>query len=160
MEESGKAWVYALRVLTRRDHSIAEIERKLADRGFSSADILGAIARLKRSGYLDDRRFAERWAETAVRNSRGFGRRILSDLLRKGIAPDIASETVNGISAACNEAEVLAVLAAKKFPRFDPQSSPDREKRRVFSYLQRRGFSTSAILGYFRMKQGLENGFK
>src|ERR1039457_3266338 len=100
MERSGKAWDYALRVLARRDYSIAEIERKLADRGVSSGEISEAIARLKRSGYLDDRRFAERWSEAAVRDGRGFGRRLLSDLLRKGIPPEIASETVTGITTA------------------------------------------------------------
>ena len=76
MEEAEKALAYAVRALARRDHSVAELERKLRDKGFSAAVMAEVIARLDRSGYLDDRRFAERWAESAVRNGRGYGPRL------------------------------------------------------------------------------------
>jgi regulatory protein len=39
---------------------------------------------------------------------------------------------------------------ARKFEGFDPQRADERQKRRVISYFQRRGFSIAAILRVFR----------
>ncbi len=147
MEEVEKAFVYAVRALSRRDHSVAEIERKLRDRGVSAGTSAEVIARLKRSGYLDDRRFAEWWAEAAVRNGRGYGPRLRQELARRGISREIVAEVIASVSAAYGEEETLGALLSKKFAGFDPRTASDRDKRRVVAYLQRRGFSTAAIFG-------------
>ena len=149
MEETGKALGYALRALARRDHSAAELERKL--RGKVSPEATARVmARLLQSGYLDDRRFAERWAEGAVRNGRGYGVRLRLELARRGVERELIEEVVAGITLQHGEEETLRTLAAKKFADFDPHTAPERDKRRVMAYLQRKGFSLSAILHYFR----------
>src|SRR6516165_4673312 len=99
MDEAEKALAYAVRALTRRDHSVAEMERKLRDKGFSVGVIAGLIARLGKSGYLDDRRFAERWAESAVRSGRGYGPRLRMELARRGISREIVEDVLAGIKA-------------------------------------------------------------
>ena len=149
MDEAEKALAYAVRALTRRDHSVAEMERKLRDKGFSVGVIAGLIARLGKSGYLDDRRFAERWAESAVRSGRGYGPRLRMELARRGISREIIADVLAGIKASYGEEETLAALVSRRFAGFDPGSATDQEKRRVFSYLQRRGFSAAAIFEYF-----------
>lgn len=149
MEEAAKALLYAERALARRDHSVAELERKLRGKGVSEGVIAGVIARLERSGYLDDRRFAERWAESAVRNGRGYGPRLRLELARRGVSREIVAEVLAGIAMSFGEEETLAALVARKFAGFDLRSAPDRDKRRVFAYLQRRGFSTTAIFDFF-----------
>lgn len=150
MEEAEKAYSCAVRALARRDHSVAELERKLRDRGVAAGIIAEAMARLKKAGYLDDRRFAERWAESAVRNGRGYGPRLHMELARRGVPREIIADVVTRISASFNEEETLAALLARKFAGFDPQAASDRDKRRVIAYLQRRGFSTAAIFRFFR----------
>jgi regulatory protein len=128
---------------------VAELEGKLRDRGISPGATAAVIARLEQSGYLDDRRFAERWAESAVRNGRGYGPRLRLELTRRGISQEIIAEVLAGVAASHGEGETLAALAARKFARFDPQSATDRDKRRVVAYLQRRGFSMAAIFTFF-----------
>jgi regulatory protein len=150
MEEHQRAYIFAIKALTRRDHSEAELRRKMDGKGISSGAVDDAIDRLKHSGYLDDRRFALRWAESAVSNGKGYGSRLRFELSRRGIAEETASEVVERIRAEFDETETIKALVSRKFAAFAPQKADDRRKRRVISYLQRRGFSLSAILQVFR----------
>jgi regulatory protein len=150
MDEARRAHIFALKALARRDHSEAELRRKIADRGISAGIIDDLVDRLKESGYLDDRRFALRWAESAVRNGKGYGVRLRFELSRRGIPDDVASEISERIRAEYDEAEAIRALVDRKFSGFVTENSDERHKRRVISYLQRRGFSISAILQVFR----------
>jgi regulatory protein len=150
MEEVKRAFIYALRALTRRDHSEAELRRKLTGREFSAAAVEETIGRLKESRYLDDRRFALNWAESAVRNGRGYGYRLRFELSRRGIAEEIAAEVIAQLNTDYGEAEMLRALLLKKFPGFDPLSADERQRRRIIGYLQRRGFSLTAVLQALR----------
>ncbi|HEX8960578.1 MAG TPA: regulatory protein RecX [Geobacteraceae bacterium] len=152
MEEAEKAIAFAMRALARRDHSVAELSAKLRDKGLSAGVTAEVIARLVQSGYLDDRRFAERWAESAVRNGRGYGPRLRLELTRRGVSREIIADVLAGIAESYSEGDTLAELAARKFAGFDARSATDRDKRRVIAYLQRRGFSTAAIFDYFGNK--------
>ncbi|MCM2359058.1 MAG: recombination regulator RecX [Geobacteraceae bacterium] len=150
MEEAEKALACAVRALARRDHSVAELEAKLRDKGFSTGPVAEVVGRLARSGYLDDRRFAERWVESAVRSGRGYGPRLRLELARRGVAREIIADVVAAITATHGEGETLAMVAARKFAGFDPHTASDRDKRRLFAYLQRRGFSSAAIFDFLR----------
>ncbi len=152
-DEGKEAMAFALRMLARRDATAAELARRLSDKGIEASLVDETIARLRGTGYLDDRRFARQWAESAIRNGRGFGPRLRLDLARRGVPGDIVAEVLAGISEEYDEMETLAALLAKKFTDFAPGSATDREKRRVMQYLQRRGFSVAAIFQTFRMSQ-------
>lgn len=148
--ESERAWAYAVRLLSRRDYTVAEFVRKLGERGFAAEASEAAIARMIRSGYLDDRRFAERWAETLVKSGRGYGPRLRQELTRRGIPRDIVAEVVAAVTAAYGERELLAEIMARKFAGYDAAAASVRDRGRVIAYLQRRGFSLPAILDYLR----------
>jgi len=150
-ENPGVADIYlrALNLLTRRDHTTAELKRKLSIRGFAADSIAELLAQLTGEGYLDDRRFAERWAESAMQSGRGYGLRILQELQKRGISREIATEAVAAASTEYTELDSLAAIASKRFSSFDPADAPMKEKQRVYSYLQRRGFSIHAITGFF-----------
>ena len=150
MEGTEKAIAFAVRALARRDHSVAELSAKLRDKGLSADVTAEVIARLAQSGYLDDRRFAERWAESAVRNGRGYGPRLRLELSRRGVSREIVAEVLAGITESHREADTLAALAARRFAGFDPRSATDRDRRRIVAYLQRRGFSMAAIFDFLR----------
>jgi len=139
----------ALNLLSRRDHTTVELKRKLALRGFSADSIAELLEKLTAKGYLDDKRFAERWTEAAIRSGRGYGLRILQELQSRGIPREIAAEAVVAAAAEYPEHESLAVIVSRRFSAFDPDNAPLKEKQRVYSYLQRRGFSTQAITGFF-----------
>jgi regulatory protein len=146
MKPAADPFAVALRILTRRDHSEAELRRKLQERGFGSGEVVAAVSRMQGLGYLDDRRFARQWAESAIRNGRGFGPRIRLELLRRGVAEAVITDVLASLNEGYGEREVLTALIARKFGGFDYRSATDREKRRVVNFLQRRGFSLSLIL--------------
>lgn len=150
MPEVRTPLALALNLLSRRDHSEAELRKKLFPKGCSAEALDEAMARLKDAGYLDDRRFAHSFAESALRNGRGYGFRLRMELSRRGIADEIIEETLAALGDEYEEITTLSELMARKFEGFDPQQADERQKRRVISYFQRRGFSLAAIVRVFR----------
>lgn len=138
----------ALNLLARRDHSRAELKKKLVAKGCPVGQVDDALERLTRQGYLDDKRFAERWAESALASGRCFGVRLLLELQRRGVSRDVASEAVAAATVGHGERQVLACVVAKRFAAFDPEGASLKERRRVFDYLLRRGFSPTAVKEY------------
>jgi regulatory protein len=152
-DESKQAFAAALRILTSHDLSVAELTARLKDKGVSDTLVKKTIVRLQDSGYLDDRKFARQWAESAIRNGRGYGVRLRLDLARRGVQDEIVNDLLATIAAEYDEMETLTALLSRKFAGFDQASASDREKRRVMQYLQRRGFSTAAIFNAFRINR-------
>lgn len=141
----------ALRILTLRDHSEAELRRKLKAKGFQEG-VEETIVRMRELGYLDDARFARSFASSAIRNGRGFGVRLKMELARRGVAEPVIRETLAEIAEEFGEAEVLAQTIERRFSGFDPEEASDKEKRKVVAYLQRKGFSLRAILAGLRIQ--------
>jgi regulatory protein len=142
-------YLRALNLLSRRDHTSVELQRKLTARGFSAESIAELLEQFTGKGYLNDRRFAERWTESAIKNGRGYGLRVLQELQKRGISREIAVEAVAEAATEYSEQDSLAAIVSRRFSAFDPASASLKEKQRVYSYLQRRGFSIQAITGFF-----------
>jgi regulatory protein len=147
------AYERSLLLLARRDHGVAELRKKLVDKGFPVKDSDETIERLVQQGLLDDVRFAEKVADASIRNGRGVGPKLFSDLATKGISPDIARHAVEEAASRTPELETLALIRSKRFAAFDPSCASQKEKMRVFGYLQRRGFSLSSIISFFRNQE-------
>ncbi len=70
-------------MLARRPYSVAEMRRELEKKYPDSSQVSKAIARLRELHYLDDKKFAEHYASSLVRN-RAYGRyRIRRELKAK-----------------------------------------------------------------------------
>jgi regulatory protein len=143
--QRGTVFDCALRVLTLRDHSEAELRRKLKEKGYLEG-VEETVERLRELGYLDDARFARSFAASAIRNGRGYGARLKMELSRRGVAGPIIQEALAALGEEFEETGVLADTIARRFAGFDPSSATEKEKRRVVAYLQRKGFTISAIL--------------
>ena len=141
----------ALNLLARRDHSSAELSRKLTARGFPAEEIEAVLSRLHGLCYLDDRRYAEQWATRAVREGKAVGHRLRLELRRRGIPPDIAEAAMAVAGEELDERQAIGELLDRRFAGFDPATATPREKRRLVNWFQRRGFSLAAILDGIRM---------
>lgn len=146
-----RAWQYALRLLTARDYSAARLRGKLRDKGFSDDDAEEVVARIVSEGWVNDRRFAERFVESARASGRYFGYRLRQELQRRGVPSDVADDVLGGYGGDV-DSEILAVCE-RRFGNFSFDAADDREKRRVVGYLQRRGFGLSAILRVLRQRR-------
>lgn len=149
-KDSDAPYSKALDLLTRRDHSSAELALKLQRRGFEKPVIEETIEKLTAQGFIDDARFAIRWVESALRNGRGFGPKLLAELQQRGISRETAQQAV-AAGAVENPAEqVLQDIVTRKFANYNERAATLKERQRVYNYLQRRGFQLATIISYFK----------
>ena len=91
--EESEALETALRALRHRDLSEADLERRLAARGFDEAEREAALDTLRRTDLLDDRRFAESRAGALA--ARGSGDALIRyDLERAGVAAELVEHAL------------------------------------------------------------------
>jgi len=101
-------------------------------------------------GWLDDRRFAERFAESALASGRYYGPRLRQEMRRRGLQPELVSEVLGRVLGSAMRPGKCVLLLNAVFSGFSFSTASDREKRRAIGFLQRRGFSLSAILRVLR----------
>jgi regulatory protein len=146
--DSGKLLDYALRLLSGRAQSLGELREKLRRRAENAADIDGVMLKLKDSGYLNDRRFAEGFAASKLTNE-GLGRmRVLRDLRQKRVAPKLAEQVVEQTFRETDETELVEAWLERKY-RGKPLSTllSDRKKLgAVFNRLRYAGFSPAVSI--------------
>ncbi len=136
----GKARSHALRLLKFRPRSEGELRLRLTRKGFSQEIGEAVLAELKRTGLVDDRRFASYFVSQAI-SSKPVGRRALTQRLRAlGVGSELAAQAVEQGTAGQDELELARAVAAKRLPRLRGLR-PDALRRRLFGYLSRRGFS-------------------
>ena len=128
----------ALRHLARRDHSRAELARKLAAHG-DADEIDAVIERMGELGLQSDTRYAEAF----VRGKAGrFGAsRLRSELARRGINRDLIDEAIAGECVESEADRARAVLRG----RFTEPPADAREWARQARFLQTRGFAPDLI---------------
>ena len=141
-----RIYPYALRLLTGRDYTTARIRQKLVAREVAEQDLDVVIIRLQREGWLDDRRYAERFAASALASGRYYGVRLRMEMRRRGFTPDVVDETVTPLLAGNDEVSEARSVLERRYPAFSYSTASERDKRRVIGFLQRRGFGLSVIL--------------
>lgn len=99
----------ALRLLEYRDRSVSELRQRLARKSYPEEEIEEVIADLEECGLLDDRRFAELLAQSAV--SSGKGRRFIAHKLKE---KDVDSLVAQQVLEQIFEEEDERVLCLKK----------------------------------------------
>lgn len=120
----------------RREHSRAELARKLAPHAESHEAVEAVLDLLLSKNQLSDERFAEERARVL---SRKYGAaRIRQDLKLRGVSGEISSR----VSGHLNDLESAKAILARKYR--EPASSRD-ERARQARFLQGRGFSYDVI---------------
>ena len=133
----------AMRFLARREHSRAELRRKLAPRVAEGEDLEAVLDDLAQRGWLSDVRFAEL---TARAKARRFGPLKLAHYL-KGRGVDEAAIAA-GIRAAGEDA--VADIESIWRSRFHAAAGDDKGRARQVRFLQGRGFALDEILRLFK----------
>jgi len=144
------AFATALRLLTGRDRSEAELSRKLGQLGFSVSEVETALQKCRDYNYLDDARYARERARILLRSGRGVGRKVLLDLRRRGIDAATAEQALEEVGSEFETEQLLQEQLERRFPGFDYQSADEKLRRRVVSYFQRRGFSLGEIFSIIK----------
>lgn len=131
----------ALKLLSRRDYTTAEIERRLAERGHEADAIAATIAALTSARLLDDNRVGAAFVRNAS-GMKGRGKlRIARELEARGVSRPLIRELTAGLTA---EDEATAIARVLDRMRVRHPIDPDT-RRRLFGRLLRRGFTADAI---------------
>jgi len=144
IEQLKKAREYAFLLLRHRPRSISEFKEKLERRGFNKdiSDVLAAD--FKKRGLLDDARFARMWLEDRMLLKPMGKLRLRQELKNKGISEFDIEDAISSAMSGFDEYEAAKTLAQKRLKSI---TGPDKIaiKRRLFGFLQRRGFSYEVV---------------
>ncbi len=130
----------ALRFLSPRPRSEAEIKIRLRRHGYETNVIQQVLDRLKEQKLVDDNAFAQYWRENRESFKPRSRRLIEMELKQKGVDAETIAETtemVDDDSAAYKAAQRKAIaLAGLDYPNF---------RKRLGTFLRQRGFSYEVI---------------
>jgi regulatory protein len=149
VEARGEAHELAVRALSRKERSTAELATWLEGRGVDPEDVEAVIDRLTEIGELDDQRFARLFAEDKQELAGWGSERVREALLARGVAP----EHIEAALAADSE-EVQINRASDLLVRRGRPLDSEAEKTSALGYLTRRGYSYEIAYEAIRNRSG------
>jgi regulatory protein len=122
-------------LLSRREHSILELRRKLLRKSFTEDEIEQAIQRLLDNNLLSEERFTESYIN--MRKRKGYGPvRIAQELRERGIDSDFFEDYLDR-----NNTEWRVVMKQQYTKKYGDELAEEyAEKAKRAKYLQARGF--------------------
>ena len=144
--ESGPAWREALRLIGRRPLTVAELRRRLEDRGHASSLIDQVVEGLVERGYLHDAELARNFIVSRAQRLGHGPRRLVDDLVRRGVSREAAGAAwTRAVEQGDLDGEALLRRELRR--RLGPASGEldSRTQRRVYTALVRAGFEGSAV---------------
>ena len=135
--ETERAVDLAYKAVGRRERTVAELRTLLERKRVDPGAIAEAVEELSEAGFLDDARYARRFAEDKRDLEQWGSERIARELQRRGIAPDLVEAASRDRSAAA-ELETAVLLLER---RLGAPARDDRERDRAWRMLVRRGYS-------------------
>lgn len=128
----------ALRLLSQREHSRAELERKLAKYEEQPGELSRALDELTAKDFISEARVVQ--SVLHQRAARHGAARVRQELLHKGIAPEAIAEAVASLQG--SELDRAREVWRRRFDAL-PQDATQRAKQTRF--LLARGFSGAVV---------------
>jgi len=126
----------AYRTLARRDRTVAEIRAQLESKRVEPAAIDAAVAELLELGYLDDARYAQRFAEDRRTLDSWGPDRIQRRLQALGLRDELIADALGTREPADELDAAVAVLRR----RFSAPCQEPRDRERALGMLVRKGY--------------------
>lgn len=141
--EQREARRKALRLLEHMDRTEKGLRDRLIQGGFSEEAAEDAVAYVKDYGYINDYRYALNYILYRIHSK--SRQKIFQELQQKGISRDVVSEAWEEASdlEEPDETSLLRTAIEKKYSPGD--TLDDKAMRRLYGYLQRRGFRMGDI---------------
>ena len=128
----------ALRLLSQREHSRLELERKLAGHETEPGQLAKALDELQARGFISE----ERVVESVIhrRASKLGTARVRQELQSKGLSPEVMADALEQLRG--TELARAREVWARKFG--EPATEP-KEKARQIRFLVSRGFAAEVV---------------
>jgi regulatory protein len=141
-EKTAKAYVE--RLVAHRPRTVAEVERRLAEKGFPPDVARAALDCAQAVGVVDDALFARLYADDRLL-SRPCSRKLLARELRdRGVDDALAERAARAALPDLSEEDLARQALTARLPlwgRLDPEIA----RNRAAAFLLRRGFSSALV---------------
>lgn len=136
----------ALRLLEFKARTVAELRRKLIQKGGSAGEVDSVIERLLDQKLLDDADYARQFARSKLTSAGASRYRVAQELSRKGIRREAAHEAMDELTEQDGIDPLASALTVAR-KRWSALASFDAvtRKRRLYAFLARRGFNPDEI---------------
>ena len=154
---STSAYDYALVLLAARPYSELSIRRKLIMKAFPPTDVDAAVDRLRSSGLIDDRRYAEHFARGRLLGRGASRLRLRQQLFTRGIRGELADAAIDEvIDDEAVDFDAIAENAARR--KVASMAGLDRVvvRRRLYGHLARAGYTPDMIRAAMKKVLGAE----
>ncbi len=128
----------ALGLLAQREHSRAELLRKLAPHEEAPGELAQALDELQAKGFIDEQRVID--SVIHRRAARLGASRVRQELQAKGLPPEAVAQAVDGLRG--TEVDRAREVWRKKFGRAPADAA---ERARQMRFLAARGFGGESI---------------
>ena len=142
-----KAQDTALHYIGYKMRTVKEIRIKLAEKEFSEEVIEKVITFLEKYGYADDREYCRKYIKEKLRMKPKSGYALKIELKQRGISSRIIEE-VMAETEVDEEGDAFRWLERKSRGIWPPQD--DKQKKKLYDFLLRKGYSYDIIGEAFR----------
>lgn len=134
----------AYSLLRQRPRSEFEIRERLKSKGYDGPLVEVVVGDLKRSGDIDDAKFAWLWVESRMHANPAGDVVLRHELKAKGVEDTIVEAALADKAKNYDEYEVALGMASGRFERL---KKLDRRKasKRLYDFLMRRGFKYETV---------------
>ena len=142
---SKRATKRAMHLLERMDRTEHQLREKLRDGGYPEECVDAAIAYVKRYHYIDDLRYACMYVR--ISQERLSKLQIKMKLMQKGIGRELIEQALEEEYEADELEQIYRILEKRNYVVGE---ADEKEYRRTYQYLMRRGFKSSEIIRAMR----------
>lgn len=149
-----RAKLRSMNLLQSREYTEKQMRDKLKQGGYPERVIDEALSYVKSYRYIDDNRYTASYIEYHVEHK--SRQRILQDLMRKGISKECIEkewDRLEQLGMKENEEKMIFDILEKK--HYIEKEADIKERRRMFAFLLRRGFSAEKIRKVMQMDEYL-----
>lgn len=128
---SKSTWEAAVDCLSRRALTSYELETRLREKGYTSAEVLEVLEKMEKLGYLNDLELALTMAQNRLK--RYPRRRVLQDMHNRGLAPQVIEQALSSTYSYEDEYQQCLTLAkrwwAQEGKRWEQKITRDGTKK-------------------------------
>ena len=139
----GRAYQYALNLLSRKSYTTAQVYKKLEAREYETAIVQEVLKRLVDVGLLNDEQYTISYINHQAIMGKKGPNKIKQELLQKGIAERLINQYLNVYEE--EEQVEHAIKIANQLVRTNRKYGPHFITQKVSQHLMTKGFSRSVI---------------
>lgn len=144
LETENELYDAALRALTRRAHSVEEMQKRLSRYTRNQLLVRVVMARLKENGQLNDQHYAQQFARNRTQSRKQGQFRIARELRARGLADSDINAALETCAAESDPAALVRQRIERKVKSFRGEID-DKRIASMYGSLLRAGFPAELI---------------